>query len=69
MTWSSPRPGPDWSGKGYVCREDLARYRAKFVHSLLEAEKGELTHLEHEVLESLREQELLTTKAESSEPY
>jgi uncharacterized membrane protein len=55
---------PDWPGTGYVCRVDLARYRARFVRSLLEAERGELTHLEHEVLESLREQELLATNVD-----
>jgi uncharacterized membrane protein len=57
---------PDWSGTGYVCRTDLARYRTRLVHSLLEEEKGELTHLEQEVLKSLREQELIATDVDQA---
>jgi len=52
---------PDWSAESYICRPDLTRYRAQYVHSLLESEKGELTALEHKVLQSLREHELLST--------
>jgi uncharacterized membrane protein len=57
---------PEWAGAGYLCRADLARYRARFVQSLLEAEKGELTHLEREVLESLRAHELIATDVEQA---
>jgi uncharacterized membrane protein len=57
---------PAWPGSGYVCRSDLARYRTLFVHSLLEAERGELSHLDQEVLESLREHELITTDVEQT---
>jgi uncharacterized membrane protein len=57
---------PDWPATGYVCRADLASYRTRFVHSLLEAEKGELTHLEREVLESLREHELIATNVDQA---
>jgi uncharacterized membrane protein len=51
---------PAWSADGYVCLPDLNRYRTQHVRAALEAERGELTHLEKEVLESLREQELLS---------
>jgi uncharacterized membrane protein len=57
---------PDWSGGGYVCRPDLARYRTRFVRALLEAEKGELTHLEQEVLESLHRHELVATDVDQA---
>jgi hypothetical protein len=57
---------PEWPGTGYLCRADLARYRARFVQSLLETEKGELTHLEREVLESLRAHELIATDVEQA---
>jgi len=56
---------PDWSAENYICRTDLGRYRAKYVHSLLESEKGELTQLEQEVLKSLREHELLSTNVDA----
>jgi uncharacterized membrane protein len=57
---------PEWQGTGYLCRTDLARYRTRFVHSLLEAERGEVTDLEREVLKSLREHDLLATDVEQT---
>ena len=59
------RDFPNWSAESHICRTDLARYRAKYVHSLLESEKGELTQLEREVLKSLREHELLSTNIDA----
>jgi uncharacterized membrane protein len=56
---------PSWTTESYICRADLARLRAKYVHSLLESEKGELTSLEKEVLQSLQEQQLLSTNVEA----
>ncbi len=50
---------PEWSPDAYVCRSDLARYNANYVESLLESERGELSSLEKEVLESMRQHELL----------
>ena len=54
------RDHPDWSADSFICRNDLNRYRAKYVHSLLESEMGDLTSLEHEVLVSLQEHDVLT---------
>jgi uncharacterized membrane protein len=59
------RDRPEWSSDSFICRADLDRYRADYVQSILKAEKGELTSLEREVLESLREQELLTTNVDA----
>jgi uncharacterized membrane protein len=59
------RDHPDWSPQQSICRGDLGAYRAKYVHSLLESEKGELTTLEQEVLESIREHEVLSSNIES----
>lgn len=50
---------PEWSPESFICRTDLARYRARYVRFLLESEKGELTILEQEVLNSIRAHELL----------
>jgi uncharacterized membrane protein len=49
----------DWSAESVICRPCLNKYRARYVHSLLESEKGELTSLEHEVVVSMRDHELL----------
>jgi uncharacterized membrane protein len=57
---------PDWSGEGDVCREDLARYRAEAVNSLLAAERGELGEIEKTVLRSLHEQELLARDTDAA---
>jgi len=53
-----------WSETGWICADDLAGFRNRYVQSLLEAEKGELTSLEHEVLKSLEEQEILSRNPE-----
>ena len=53
-----------WSEEGWICSEDLQKFRHEYVRSLLEAEKGELTALEKEVLESLRQQEILSQNPE-----
>jgi uncharacterized membrane protein len=56
---------PDWSPESSICRSDLNRYRAQYVHSLLKTEKGELTSLEQDVVRSLREHELLAKNVEA----
>ena len=56
---------PGWTTEQNICREDLARYRAKYVHALLESEKGELTSLELEVLQSIKEHELLAQNVDA----
>ena len=56
---------PEWSAESYICLTDLSRYRANYVHSLLESEKGELTVLEHEVLQSLKKHELISANIDA----
>ena len=51
---------PDWSSEGFICISDLNRYRAQYVREVLETEKGELSALEQKVMESLKEEELLS---------
>lgn len=50
---------PTWNEKNCVCPECLSRLRAEYVQNLLVEEKGELTQLEQDVIESLREQDIL----------
>jgi len=56
---------PNWSPESFICQPDLAKYRAKYVHFLLESEKGELTTLEQEVLHSIRDHELLAKNVDA----
>jgi len=51
---------PDWSSSGFICISDLNHFRAKHVRDALEAEKGELSALEEKVMESFKEQDLLS---------
>ena len=54
-----------WDERGWICFEDLQKFRHQYVENLLRAEKGELTDLENEVVESLREHEILTSLPDS----
>jgi len=47
-----------WDEDGWVCLDDMQKYQQIYVHHLLRQEKGELTALEHEVLEDIRDHEL-----------
>jgi uncharacterized membrane protein len=56
---------PEWSPEKFICRADLGEIRGKYVHSLLESEKGELSSLEDEVVRSLLEHEILSSNIEA----
>ncbi len=55
---------PAWSEDGFICNEDLDRFRYEYVSDLVEAEKGELTDLDREVLESINRHEILSTQVD-----
>ena len=57
---------PDRQSDGYVCQTDLNRYRSQYVEHMLTEEKGELTSLEHDVLESLRQHDILVQNIEAT---
>ena len=50
---------PGLSKMGYICSEDLNKYRIEFIKKVLEEEKGELSVLEEEVVKSMKEQETI----------
>jgi uncharacterized membrane protein len=49
----------DLPAEGFICNDDLDRFRFGYVAELLRSERGELTNLEKEVVESLAEHETL----------
>ena len=51
---------PDLADTDLICFTDLNKYRAQYVQSILQKERGELTTLEEEVVESLKKHELLS---------
>jgi uncharacterized membrane protein len=56
---------PDWKPEGYICISDLNRFRLKYIQNLLESEKGELTTLDQEVLQSLQRHEILSSNVDA----
>ncbi len=56
---------PEWSDAHYICRSDLSTFRSKYVHSLIESDKGELSKLEEEVLESLVKHEVISSNLDT----
>lgn len=55
---------PNWNPQEFICFGDLGSFRRDYVKHALESEIGELTALDHEVIESLREHEVLTENIE-----
>jgi len=51
---------PDWATSGYICLSDLNRFRAEYVQDVIEGDKGKLSVLEQQVIDSLEEHELLS---------
>ncbi|UUO06615.1 DUF1003 domain-containing protein [Blastopirellula sp. J2-11] len=50
---------PAWNDASHICVADLNRFRADYVQHSLETERGELSVLEDQVVESLRQHEIL----------
>jgi len=51
---------PEWDDHGYICQTDLNHFRGEYVEDALEEETGQISHLHEEVLESLKEHEILS---------
>jgi uncharacterized membrane protein len=51
---------PDFGVRDWICLEDLNRFRADYVESILRQERGELSELEQEVIRNLAARELLS---------
>ncbi len=50
-----------WDEKGWICEKDLQKYRCRYVEGFIETEKGKLTDIEREVIDSIRKQDILAT--------
>jgi uncharacterized membrane protein len=50
----------DWTPEKMLCTDCLHLFRSEYVEDALEEEKGELSRLDREVLQSLKEQETVT---------
>ena len=55
---------PDWDLNGFVCSEDLLKYRKEYLQKLITDEKGELSTLEIDVINKLTEHESISVNVE-----
>ncbi|MEY2518897.1 MAG: hypothetical protein QOF24_656 [Verrucomicrobiota bacterium] len=55
------KKNPEWDGKGFICYDDLGKFRRDYVKEVLEDEVGELSALDQEVVESLQAHEILSS--------
>ncbi len=53
-----------WDENQWICLDDLQRFQQQYVRSLLEDEQGELSALDREVVQGLKEQEILARNPE-----
>jgi len=51
---------PDLDNKAFICFDDLGKFRKDYIKDVLEDEIGELSALDHEVIESLQQHEMLS---------
>lgn len=49
-----------WDEHGWICSNDLEKYRNLYAEESLKDEKGKLSEIEQEVLSSMKEQEILS---------
>src|SRR4029434_4334226 len=52
---------PTLDSKGFICFDDLGEFRKDYVKEVLQDEIGELSALDHEVIESLQQHEILSS--------
>jgi uncharacterized membrane protein len=55
---------PQCQARDFVCFDDLGKFRKDYVREVLEDEIGELSALDNEVIESLRQHEILSSDIE-----
>ncbi len=49
---------PDWSPEGYICLDDLDRFRAQYIREAAKACNGELSTLSAEIIQNLKDEEI-----------
>ena len=55
---------PQWNPEGFICIDDLRKYRNAYLFRIMEDEKGELTKLETDVIKKLTDYETISTNIE-----
>jgi uncharacterized membrane protein len=55
---------PNWDPEGFICREDLRKFRSDYLFKIMKDEKGELTTLEKDVIEKMTDYETISSNIE-----
>src|SRR5438132_13746806 len=55
---------PDLDSKAFICLDDLGDFRKDYIKEVLEDEIGELSALDHDVIESLEQHDILSSDIE-----
>ena len=56
---------PEWNPNGFICSDDLRKFRNAYLLKIMEDEKGELTKLETDVIEKLTDYETISVNIEN----
>jgi uncharacterized membrane protein len=71
--WHNVRPGvsaliadaaPGWGAGKWICHDDIATFRRRYVEHLLETERGELSALDREVIDSMASGQLVSRRSD-----
>jgi len=60
------KKGYEWKPEEFICLDDLNTFRSEFVHGILSEEKGTLSELEKDVLDSIVERDILSKDVDAS---
>lgn len=55
---------PNWDAEGFICRDDLRKFRSEYLIKIMQDEKGELTTLEKDVIEKMTDYETISSDIE-----
>lgn len=55
---------PEWRKTGYICKPDVAVARRHYIEDLISRERGELTNLDREVVDSLAHHDVIARDVE-----
>ena len=51
---------PEWDGSKFICFDDLDNFRALYIEKIIKEDQGALSKLDDEVVESVKEHDLIT---------
>ncbi len=54
------RDVPEWTDNKRICRDDYNKYRVKYISTIIEEETGSIQELQNDVINSIKENEIIT---------